>query len=994
MAARFTVLGPVGVTADGRHVPGAAPRHRAVLGYLLLNAGTVVPVERLADAVWGLTPPETARAQIHAAVTAIRRVLRAAGADDTLRTRASGYLVQPDDLDLHEFGSAVAAARARTATEPREAVADLRAALALWRGVPFADVKADYVVSARALLTDRRLDAFERLADIELALGRHRELVDELAAEAAAAPLRERLCGQLMLALLRSGRQADALAAGRALRTTLAESQGLDPGRAFTALEEALLRDDPSLYGAADPTPLAPRPPARRDDGTAARPAPGTASTHANANYLPYDTPDFAGRADELDLLLRPTGGHDGIVALDGMAGIGKTATAIHVAHRLADRYPDGQLFVDLHAHTAGAAPLDAAAALGTLLGQLGLPAEAVPARTEDRAARWRAELADRRVVVVLDNAADTDHVRALLPGPAARSASLVIVTSRRRLLDLDGARALSLDPLPADDAVPLFTRIVGARAEAEPEAVLDVLRLCGFLPLAVRIAAARLHHRKQWTVAYLAGRLRDQRRRLAELSTAERGVAAAFAMSYEQLDDGHRRAFRLLGLHPGHDIDAHAAAALTGTSADETESVLENLVDSHVLQAAEPGRYTFHDLLRAHARATAAAEEPAEERDAARARLLDHYRNTAACAVDAVFPHVRWHSAEQTRPDPAGASDGTPESAAEAAAWLDAERANLVAVVTHAAENGNAEYTKQLSAILRPYLDLERHAHYSDAFALHGRTLDACRRAGDRAGEAAALTNLGWAYWRHGRLAEAHEYSLLAVEACREAGDRHHEARAHNTLGRLLSLRRDPDAAFPHLRTALALTREAGNRVAEAHVLGSLGMMYAARDADGDRDAALDHYARALALHRELDNRAGQALLLDRFGVLLRRTGDPESAREHHELAYALNREMGNPGGEATSLNGLAEAARCLGDSTRAISAHEAALTLAREVGSPVEQARAHRGLAVAHRAAGNPSAVREHAVRARALYRELGLTGDDTDADLSPDYPSEDRP
>ncbi|MGW4958935.1 BTAD domain-containing putative transcriptional regulator [Nonomuraea sp. NPDC004186] len=521
---RFTLLGPVQMIVDGAPLAGIAPRHRAVLAYLLLNAGRVISIERLIDAMWGYDQPDTARSQIHASITAIRKVLRGAGAVNLLETRAGGYVAQPESgqVDAQEFTELAAAG-------------ELRKALELWGGEALEDVHAHYVTGVRELWNDRRLSAYERLVEGELAAGRHGELLDELAAQVTANPLREKLNGHLVLALHRAGRQADALAAARSYRTALADEQGLDPGHAFIELERAVLADDPALR-LAGAAPVVAGPPRR-------------------STFLPYDIPDFSGRTTELDRLIGEVGERHGpaVVTIDGMAGIGKTTLAVHVAHRLAARYPDGRLFIDLQAHTAGREPLDAAAALEALLRQLGVPADRIPVTLVERSALWRAELADRRALAVLDNVLDAEHVRPLLPG---HSDTLVMVTSRRRLVDLDGAHALSVDVLGEQDAAELFERIVGERAGHEPEAVREVLQLCGHLPLAIRISAARLQHRPRWTVSYLAGRLRDHRRLLD-------GVSAAFTLSYEQLDEAEQRMFRLLGLAPGRDIDACGAAAL-----------------------------------------------------------------------------------------------------------------------------------------------------------------------------------------------------------------------------------------------------------------------------------------------------------------------------------------------------------------------------------------------------------------------------------------------
>ncbi|MFI6598419.1 BTAD domain-containing putative transcriptional regulator [Nonomuraea sp. NPDC050536] len=885
MGVRFAVLGPVEITADGRPLPTVAPRHRAVLAYLLLNAPTVISADQLADAMWGPTPPDTARAQIQATIAVIRRVLRQAGAAELLQTRSAGYVIAAERLDLSEFTAEVAAAQ--KLDDKQEAARRIRAALELWRGQALADVNADYVESARARLEERRLAAVERLIDLELDLGRHAELVDELFAQVAAHPLREKLNGQLMLALHRSGRQTDALAVARTFRAALAEEQGLDPGRAFIALEDGILRDDPTMDA-----------------------PPAAAAAPKRANHLPYDTPDFTGRAGELGRI-EPTGDGVTLWTVDGMAGSGKTTLAVHAAHRLAARYPDAQLFVDLRAHTAGQAPLDPGGALETLLRQLGVPADRLPATAEERAALWRAELAGRRVLLVLDNAADADHVRPLLPGACA---ALVLVTSRRRLTGLDGAHAVSVDVLPDGDARALFGDIVGERAAAEPEAVLEVLRLCGFLPLAVRIAAARLQHRPRWSVAYLADRLRDHRRRLSELSTSDKGVAAAFALSYEHLEPAQRRMFRLLGLHPGPDVDAEAAAALAGLTADEAEDLLESLLDTHVLLQHEPGRYTFHDLLREHARETAFAEEDEAEREQALARLFGHYLSGVT---------------------------------ARRASWLEAERANLIAVAVHATDHELPGDTGHDVTVLHRHLYDRAHA---DALALYGQALQAARTRGDRSAEARTLIDLGWVRWRHADYDRSAEEFERALELSAEIGERYGQARALQGLGHVRLRRGDEQSgnrehqdAHADFVRALDLYRELGDRIGTAGTLVSLGLAAERLDL---LDEAAARNAQALELYRELDDRGGIGDALDGLAAVHRRRGHYDEALDHHGRALSLHREIGYRTGEVSVLNGLAETLSAAGDPGGAAERHRAALALAREMDFRPEQARALRGL------------------------------------------------
>ncbi|SEH03802.1 DNA-binding transcriptional activator of the SARP family [Nonomuraea solani] len=939
---RFTVLGPV-------DLPKAAPRHRAVLAYLLLHAGTVISAERLIGAMWGAAPPDSARTQIHAAIAAIRRVLRSSGAEHLLETRSAGYVIRPEpgQLDLEAFTGQVTAAQAQAATAPELAAQHIRAALAMWRGQPLGGVNAAYVAEARQRLEERRLSAVERLAELELSLGRHHEIVHELAAHASAHPLREGLARHLMLALHRAGRQADALAVARSLRERLVEEKGLDPSRAFLTLEQAILRDDPSLQTEVD---------VRHD-----RPQP--------ASFLPYDTPDFAGRDLELDRLassLSADGGLVTISAIDGMAGIGKTTLAIHAAHRLADHYPDGQLFIDLHAHTAGRAPIKAEAALEGLLRQLGVPAERIPASLGERAALWRTELADRRVLVVLDNAADTEHVRPLLPGV---SGSLILITSRRRLTDLDGAHALSLELLPAVDAVNLFGTIVGQRTEAEPDAVLEVLQLCGFLPLAVRIAAARLHHRPQWTVGYLAGRLRDHSRRLAELSTSERGVAAAFTLSHQQLDPHQQRLFRLLGLHPGTDIDAHAAAALADLPLDRVEAILEDLLDAHMLLQHEPGRYTFHDLLRDHARTTADAEDPAD----ALARLFGHYAYTASTALDRLFPNERQTRPRTPQPDSPAVHF---RDAADARAWLETERANLIATSAHT-DPGWPSRANELATNVYLHLYRNVQARHEDAITLYTQALQASRRTDDKASEGRMLILLGWIHWQHGEYQMVREHGRLALQAYQEIGHRRGEAGALNLLGRLSWRQADYPQARQHYDLALDLCREIAERRGEAACLTNLGSLYSRLH---EHERASDHLHRALDLYRELGIGSGEGAVLAGLGELSTRHADHPGACAYYRKALDVYRELGFRAFEPSALNGLGHAVRAMGEPARAIPHHDAALALATELGDRFEQAEAHNGLARAQYTLGRLGPARDHGKRSLALYSGLDVPEADT--------------
>ncbi|WP_198347719.1 AfsR/SARP family transcriptional regulator [Nocardia terrae] len=998
MTVRLTVLGPVGVMVDERAVPGLAPRHRAVLAYLLLNARAVVTVEQLTDALWGPTPPDTARSQIHHAITAVRKVLRSAGIADILHTRANGYLIHPapGQCDLDDFAAETATAGRESAADPEAAARRLRTALRLWCGRPLADVKADYVPDTRARLEDRRLRAVELLAELDLAGGRHDHVIDELPPHLAANPLREKLAAHLSLALYRAGRQLDALATARSYRTHLVEDQGLDPSSTFDDLEHAILRRDPALdYRPADAPIDPPRPAAvaayssglapdasgatfDADRVAPGHPGAGVAGIHSDGvdsgrdhagmtvSFLPYDIPDFIGRTEDIERLdVWLTGNEAEVTAIDGMAGIGKTALAVRLAHALGERFPEGQLFIDLQGHTPGKDPLDIGIALGALLRQLGVADDAIPSGEADRAALWRARLRDRRVIVVVDNAVDTAQVRPLLAG---RGAHRVIVTSRRRLLDLDGAQSLSMELLAPADAVELFRAIVGERADTEPLAALDVLQLCGFLPLAIRIAAARLAHRPQWTVEYLAGRLRDQRRRLTELATPERGVASAFALSYQQLEPAEQRMFRLLGLHPARDIEPYAAAALTGLDAADAEDHLERLLDAHVLTQLRPGRYTMHDLLREHARATAAAEETAEARDAAVEALYRYYHDTVANAVGLLFPDgSRIGPVDSVGAQPITMPTLTFDEPAQAIEWLDAERINLVAICIAPDEATRPGYTAGLARSLHAYLD--GNGHYGTAHTMHTQALRSSRRDGDLAAQSRACSDLAWIAWRFGRLDEAHEFGEQALDLARAAADGRAEARAHYVFGYVF-WQRDIERAGEHYRQGLALFREFGDRAGEAACLTSLGTVNERLERYAEAHELL---AEALGLYRGLGSRTGEIVVLNNIGPVYLGEDRPDEARRQHRRALDLCRELRFRSEEAEALNGLGEIALALGDPAGAVTDFAAAVTACRDLGDRAEEARALLGLAQAQQALGQTVAARDHSARALALFEEL---------------------
>lgn len=597
------------------------PQRRAVLAALLVDVGHPVPADALLERVWD-RPPASARRALHAHIARLRHVLALGSQPVALVRRSGGYALEavPDRVDLHRFRSLASAGRHQRGDG---AARLLRQALALWRGSPLADVTGDWAARLRDGLLRQRLDVGVQLAEAQLRLGSYSAVI-ELARELLVDyPLSEALCGALMRALAATGRPAEALACYGTLRTRLRTELGADPESRLQQLHLAILenqapptaaRDEVSPSIDAPPVPVRPL-----------RPAVGPAIT---SRYLPRDVADFVGREAALRRLRQTlpapgTAGPSVVLVVDGMPGVGKTALAVRLANLVADQYPDGALHVDLHGHSDDAPPLAPAAGMAVLLGQLGVAGERIPESPQGRTMRWRDKLAGRRLVLLLDNAATSQQVAPLLP---AGEGCLALVTSRRRLAGLDGARPLSLDVLTPSEATALLHSIIGERAAADPPGTAEVARVCGYLALAIRLAATRLAHRPTWTVADLLMRLRAARSVLAELSVDGRSLTGAFSLSYQSLPGPQQRMFRLLGLHTGETFDLRAAAAVAELRLEEAGATLDGLLDAHLVQEPAAGRYRLHGLLREYSRGLPGAVVPGRERPAVAGRRLDGY--------------------------------------------------------------------------------------------------------------------------------------------------------------------------------------------------------------------------------------------------------------------------------------------------------------------------------------------------------------------------------
>jgi len=911
----FGVLGPLQVLADGRQLVIGRRGMRGLLAMLVLEANRVVPIDEIVDSLWADDPPATARTIVHGYVSRLRRMLEQADPTGSARilTTPPGYqlAVDPWRLDFHRARQLVAGARGKPA--PIRARL-LRESLGLWRGPVLADVPGE---PATTDLEELRLAALEERVAAELELGRHLELVGELRQLVGEFPFRERLVGHMVRALYRSGQRADALEAYQRFHRRVVDELGIDPGPELRALHEQVLRDDPALSSPGPAEPAAPAPP-----------RPGVVVPA----QLPAAAAGFIGRDEELAWLDRLCDGRDRnattVAVVTGAPGIGKSELAVTWGRRRAEQFPDGLLFASLNGFAPDREPLEPAEVLGRFLLALGVPSDGVPRDLDDRVGLYRSVLAKRRVLVVLDDARDPEQVRPLLPPGAG---SVVLVTSRRRLEPLvvsNGARMLTLDALREDESVRLVDEVVGKPlSEQEPGAMRALVELCGNLPLALRIAAAKLVFSPEWTVAALVAQLSDDDARLRTLDLADTGVgvARALAVSYRNLPPELAEAFRAAGLVPGRWVSPHAVAALCRTDLGTAASRLADLADAHLLVELWRGGFVLHDLVRLYAREVLAGERPDRRREALR-RLMDHY--LAACD----------HARRLIRPASDGVDLGAcepkaprPATPGQALSWFDKEWPNLIALVHAGSEAGLHRQVWQLVRLVHPYCLVRLVSREWQAIAEFG--LASARAAGDPLGELLVLhakhaVNV-WTGVLHGALPEAERAHRIAEEL----GEPRYLVLALDQLACALSAEGRHEEALAHYREAVEVARRDGDAFGEATVLNNLAQV---EQRLGRLETAVEHQFQAMELHQRHGHERSYVLAVANLAELYAELGLPAEAEDNARQAVELARGGSMQFEEAFGRQVLGSVLAARGETVAAQAELAESLRLFERLGSP----------------------------------------------------------
>lgn len=975
------LLGPVQLRINAATVDLGSDKERTVLAVLAAEAGQPVSIEKLIFRLWDDTPPDHARDGIHSYISRIRRRLRPAGpGGPRIDGRAHTYVLNcpAESVDWLRFQHLVAT---RPIHDDNAATLALRQADDLWRAEPLAGLDGAWAEATRQAMLEQRLRATVLRITATLRLGDFAAPLSELAGLAREHPTDETVHSLLMLAYHGSSRSTEALHVHQRLRQNLLVEYGTRPGAEITRLHRGILTQIPAADLLRIPT---------------AATATGPVPAQVTPRNLPHQPP-LVGRTGELRLLTEVTATADtvAVIALEtvtGMAGVGKTALAVHTASRLAHRYPDAQLYLNLRAHTPGQAPLPPAEALPRLLRLLGTAADQIPPGLDEQTSLWRHLLAERKVVIVLDDATDAGQIAPLLPDSTS---SLVLITSRRHLAGLPHARTIPLDVLPTLDAIALFRSFAGHQRTTDLEAVRHIVGLCDHLPLAIEVVATRFQARTSWTLATLTERLSRHSGRLAELHTTGKSVRNAFDLSYQALTPQQRHAFSLLSLHPGSDFTADAAAAMLGLTLTDTEQILEELLSCHLIAEPVADRFRYHDLLREYARSLAPTDR---ERIPALHRLMAYYHRTAAAADRCAYPR---------RLRPARSPDQQSEQqpphmpfagSAQAKAWLKAERDNLLAAIDNATVY-EAPLAAHLGYALAGFLEADCHwqeaEHVLQRTAAHWHTIsppDPDARALALLALAALQTNTGaypesaaglqqvlsharaahrprieaealrvegmrrWHLGEHQAALTAFRRSLLLQE---EIGDQWNQARVTNNIAVVSLFLQRHDDAMQYFRTALEKFAVTGDELSSARILNNIGDMYFRK---GDLRAARRSFEESLTYLTESGNRFDQATARSGLADTLTEMREPEAALDLYEQSLQEFQSLGDHKGCAQTLIGFAEAHHKLGDTDEAVRRQTAALAFATGIGALPLIAEARLRLGRYHHARGSSAQATHH--------------------------------
>ena len=981
----FRALGPIELWSAGRRHDLGRARARSILAMLLLTPRALVPVETLIDRLWDTQPPAKARDSLSVYVARLRASLRQAVGDDVrLVGRAQGYVleVDPETVDVHRFRRLRRQADSLAASGDYEQAAGLlREADGLWRGQALAGIGGDWAARMRDALEEERRAAILERVGCELELGQHADLVGELRQMLVQYPSDETLVAHQMTALCRSGRPADALSLYRETRSRLVEEQGTEPGAMLSELHQRILSRDSGL---------AVRPSGRRSAGT------------APPDTLPPETAEFVGRDRELASLTGEHGGIPGIAIIEGMPGVGKTVLAVRAARLVSGQYPDGTLYLNLHSNDPGSPSLDPAEALHRLLEMMSVPAAQIPETVGERTALWRAHLSRRRAVVILDDAAGHDQIGPLLP---VTSRCLILITTRRRLPDF-GGRSLTLDVLPADEAITLFRRIIGESRAADADQIAAAVELCGRLPLAIQLTAGRIAQDGPPGLSGLIDELSHSPARLGDTGVAAPEVTAAFDLSYRALEPDHQQFFRRLGVSPCASFSLLAAAALGGCTLAEAEKALGALLDYHLLTQTPDGQFRFHDLIHGYATTRATVDDPGTGQRQAVSRLLDYYLHTTDRANRVLHPLRRRAPGPPAQLPAGGPPLGTPE---DAAAWLESEWRNILQAARYAGRHEWKHKCADLIDLLADFMEIR--AYWDEAAAAHALALQASRdiadpariaRAAlalsavrqqtgqheaaiplaeeaaaiyrslaDRSGEAGALDQIGQAHQRTARSREALAYFEEARILYRAAADPRGVADTLSHSGiACWYLGRYPEANAS-MREALSLYRDVGDRRGEAKVHNNLGPVHLS---NGYHRDALDAYQRSLQIFREIGGPQNEAILHHNIGSVHRYKGSYEEALAACRRALTIYRDIGDLPHEAEVLNDIGAIYQSASCYDEALVHHQRARLIAEDIGNLSQQLVALRMIADICRGSGRYGEALDHYHAALRLSREIG--------------------